>query len=169
MSDLSRQECEDFLYHEAQLLDNREFDQWLDLMTDDITYKVPRRVTLEKDSNLSDFSSDSYHYRETKQTLKSRIDRFDHDASWSENPPSRTRHFVSNVQPEYDDENMDGDTTVRSYLELRISQGDHSATETVTGERHDVLRTQNDEVKLAERTVLLDHTILAVSKLSVFL
>ena len=38
-----KQEIEDFLYHEADLLDQRRFTEWLDLLTDDVVYFMPVR------------------------------------------------------------------------------------------------------------------------------
>ena len=38
-----RLEVEDFLYHEARLLDERRFHEWLDLFTEDVVYWMPTR------------------------------------------------------------------------------------------------------------------------------
>ena len=41
MKEIGRAQVEDFLYHEAALLDAWRLDEWLELLTEDATYRVP--------------------------------------------------------------------------------------------------------------------------------
>jgi len=50
-------ECEAFLYREAELLDSGELHAWFDLLTTDIDYRVPVRVTRERAAAASPFSA----------------------------------------------------------------------------------------------------------------
>lgn len=163
-----QQLCTEFLNREAEILDDRRLNDWLELLTKDIRYEVPVRITREAGAKESEFSDESYHYRENWDTLNGRIDRFEDEYAWSENPPSRTRRFVSNVR--IDDIRSD-ELDVKNNLLLYRNQGDSSSTEIFTGERHDIIRRVNDELKLAKRTVFLDRTILGAkgAGLSIFL
>ena len=89
-----------FLYHEARLLDERRWDEWLDLLTDEATYWVPYQWGQE---SATDHVSLFY---EDKTLLRMRIDRLENDLSPLEWPPSRTNHHITNVQVDSDDGDM---------------------------------------------------------------
>lgn len=161
-----RLECEEFLFREAELLDDQRLHEWLELLTDDIEYRVPRRLMRERGSEQSAFSEDGYLYREDLGTLTTRVNRYDREYAWAENPPSRTRRFVSNVRAH--DESND-EIRVKSNLMLYRSQGDTTEHDLLVGEREDLLRRVGGSLKLARRTVHLDQTILATRNLSFFL
>lgn len=165
LSPMERQyECEEFLKREAELLDAWDLWSWLDLLTDDVEYRVPLRVTKERGSD--EFSDLSNHYSETKESLELRIRRFDSDYAWSENPPSRIRHFLSNVRVA----GVSGpEVTVHSNFLLYRSQGDQVEYDLLCGSREDVLREENDTLKLAERVVHLDQTVLDIEYISTIL
>ena len=86
-----RQDIEYFLMHEARLLDERRFDEWMALFTEDGTYWVPARPGQE---NPDDESSLFY---DDRRLMTTRIARLNHPGMHSQNPPSRTCHLVSNV------------------------------------------------------------------------
>ena len=96
-------EIQDFLIREARLLDDRAFEEWLDLFTDDIVYWMPERTNPWESSDLADTVSKPGElalFEETKETLRTRVARLATGMAWSEVPPSRTRHLVTNVQVE---------------------------------------------------------------------
>lgn len=161
-----RLECEEFLIKEAELLDDQKLHEWFELVTDDIDYRVPRRVTRERGASQSEFSDEAFLYYEDAGTLKTRVKRYDSDYAWAENPPSRTRRFISNVRVH--DQSGD-EITVKSNLLLYRSQGDTTDHDLIVGERRDVLRRVDGSLKLAERVVYLDQTVLATRNLSFFL
>jgi 3-phenylpropionate/cinnamic acid dioxygenase small subunit len=84
-------EIEQFLYHEAWLLEERRFTDWLALMTDDIVYHLPNR---REDGELAD---DAVIARDGMPALRMRIDRLDDPLNPALQPPPRTKYFVSNV------------------------------------------------------------------------
>ncbi len=90
-------EVTDWLNHEAQLLDDGDFQQWLELLTDDVTYQMPVRLTRERGQN-PDFSFGNQSFLDDRATLELRIRRLDTDFPWAEDPPSRTRPFLTNVR-----------------------------------------------------------------------
>lgn len=155
-----------FLVREADLLDERDLRGWLALLTEDIDYRIPIRVTRERASSVSPFSEDSFHMLEDWASLKARVDRFDTEFAWSEDPPSRTRRFVTNVFLESLDD--DAHVRVRSNLLVYRARGD-SAPQLLSGQRRDTLRRVSGEWRLATRLVLLDHTRLPTENLAIFL
>ena len=104
-------EVVDWLNHEAQLLDDGDFHEWLELLTDDVTYRMPVRLTRERGQN-PDHSPANQSFLDDSATLELRIRRLDTDFAWAEDPPSRTRRFVTNVRVE-DGEDA-GELRVRS-------------------------------------------------------
>jgi 3-phenylpropionate/cinnamic acid dioxygenase small subunit len=69
-----RQKIEDFLYHEAELLDERRLREWLELFTDDARYSMPIRYNpLERPEALNQElskSNEAYYFNDTKETLR---------------------------------------------------------------------------------------------------
>jgi len=85
-------DIEQYVFHEARLLDERRFDEWLALWAADGRYWVPRHHG-QRDpfEQISLFWEDGM-LRET------RVRRITNDRNWSQQPPTRTVHVVSNVQ-----------------------------------------------------------------------
>lgn len=161
-----REEIRMFLAYEAELLDDRRLHEWYELLTDDIEYDVPRRVTREVGDDVSPFSEKSFHLQEDAESFEARIDRYDKDYAWAENPPSRTRRMVSNLRIS----DVDGDEIEeRNNLVMLRLRGEEYDPVFISGERHDVLRRVDGELKLAKRRILLDQTVMGTQNLSEFL
>ena len=89
---LTRQEMENFLYHEARLLDEGRLDEWFALFTEDAHYWVPQsKDDLDPTREVSIIYDD--HNR-----LAARMYRHQQTPVHGQIPPSRTRHFVTNVE-----------------------------------------------------------------------
>lgn len=160
-----REEVSTFLYREAERLDNRELKAWLEMLTGDIRYEVPRRVTREVGAETPEFSEKSFHLQEDRDSLEARIDRYDKDYAWAENPPSRTTRLVSNVRIESSESPYD----VKSNFLLVRLRNEESQPTLLSGERHDTLRRVDGTLKLADRRVLLAQTVMPTQNLSEFL
>ena len=156
---------EQFLYFEAELLDDRRIDEWFALLAEDIDYRIPTRTTRERITIAAEFSSDSFHMLENWHSLKTRVDRFRTGYAWSEDPPSRTRRIIGNVRAAASD---GGDVSVKSNFLVFRARYD-AAPQLLAGERHDVLRPAGTSYCIARRLVLLDHTLLPVENLALFL
>lgn len=92
-------EIEQFLYLEAALLDEWRFREWLELVADDISYVLLTNTqALTRDRRRSVQPPLTYIFNEDKFQLERRVARLETGMAWSEEPPSRTRHFVSNVR-----------------------------------------------------------------------
>ena len=120
-------EVTDWLNHEAQLLDDGDFQQWLEL----------------------------------------RIRRLDTDFAWAEDPPSRTRRFVTNVRVEDGEE--EDELRVRSYLLLYRNRGDESAADLLSAERTDVLRNVDGRWLLRSRLIRLDQATVGTKNLALLM
>lgn len=155
-----------FLYAEAELLDDRRFEEWLDLFTDDSIYEVPMRVTRESQVD-SDISERGRIFFDSKQTLGIRVQRLLSEYAWAEQPPSRTRHHVSNVRSFQLD---DGDISVRSNVLIYRNRGENSSYDLYSADRRDVLvRTSPGSFQIRRRWLVVDQSNLTGNSLSVFL
>jgi 3-phenylpropionate/cinnamic acid dioxygenase small subunit len=161
-------EIEQFLYEEAALLDERRFHEWLDLFTEDTHYWMPIRSTRargQEDLELTAEDENSY-FDEDKSMLEQRVAKLDTGWSWAEDPPSRTRHIVSNVRlltgP------ADGEVT--ALCNFVVYRSRLAVDEDLwIGRREDVLRKVGGAWKIARRHIFLDQTVLKSKNLSSFL
>src|SRR3954453_20647098 len=94
-------EIAQFLYSEAELLDERRHDQWLALLANDIRYWMPMRRNVKYDETEREFTretEDINWFDEGKDTLTRRVRQIQTGIHWAEEPQSRISHMVSNVQ-----------------------------------------------------------------------
>ncbi|KHF40156.1 3-phenylpropionate/cinnamic acid dioxygenase subunit beta [Halalkalibacter okhensis] len=154
------------LYQEAYYLDNRKYKEWLELLTDDITYKMPLRETVEG-VNIDNISVDSAFYEETKASLRTRVNRLYTKSAWVENPATRQRHFISNVVIEAGEQQ--DEYKVRSYFLYKRSRGSTTDLEEMFGERNDIVRKVDGEWRVCSRTIIPDQTVITTMNMSMFL
>jgi 3-phenylpropionate/cinnamic acid dioxygenase small subunit len=159
-------EVQQFLIHEAELLDDNRQRDWLGLLTDDVAYEVPVRVTKERAAGKG-FSSSAFHMQEDYGMLETRVARLETEYAWAEDPPSRTRRYVTNFRVEQT-ENPD-ELVVKSNLLIYRNRHDSPTHQLIAGERHDVLRRTEGGWKIARRTVYLDQSTLGTHNLAIFL
>lgn len=166
-------EIERFLYDEAYLLDERRFDEWLALFTDDARYRMPTRRAVAKSTVNARVSVEEElagahelaWFDETKATLAVRVMRLKGGIAWAEDPPSRTRRFVTNVCVDPGD--VAGEHRVRSYFLLHRTR--HQVErEAFAGRRQDLLRRVDGRLRIARREIVLDEAVLCSPNLSVF-
>ena len=154
-----------FLDEEAALLDAADYAGWLSLLCEDIRYVMPVRVTTARGADF-DSLADMGHFDEDMYALRMRVQRLATDHAWTEDPPSRTRHFVTNVRTFRDD----GDALrVESALLLFRSRGDTREASLISAGRTDVLRATADGLRLARREITVDESVLRTQNLAVFL
>lgn len=166
ITDTLLREIEAFLYKEAELLDTGNYRAWLELLTEDVTYQLPQRLTRERVQGPG-VIPEAGHFVETHWTLLKRIERLETEYAWAEDPPSRTRHFVTNIRVEPGE--TPDEVRVRSNMLVYRTRGDDPTHDTLSAERHDVLRRVNGQWRLASRTVLLDHSVVTTRNLAIFL
>lgn len=162
-------EIAEFLYHEAELIDDGRLREWLELMTEDVVYQVPIRVQREQtdDSRVTGVMGNSFHLDENYTSLEMRVDRIETGFAWAEDPPTRLRHVIGNVRVKADGDAPE-EVAVRSNLLLYHARWDRPDYHVLSGERHDVLRRVDSAWKLARRKVVLDNTVIPTLNLSFF-
>jgi 3-phenylpropionate/cinnamic acid dioxygenase small subunit len=172
-------DVEQFLYREARLLDERRFHEWLELFTDDVRYWMAGRSTRYPRSSKAitvlhadrrqeaapEIEDELAILDETKVTLGGRIARLDTGMAWAEDPPSRTRHIVTNIEVE------PGDTASElkvysNFLVYRTRA--ESEQDFYVGARQDILRSVDGAWKIARRKLVLDQNVLLPKNVSVF-
>jgi 3-phenylpropionate/cinnamic acid dioxygenase small subunit len=166
-------DIEDFYYHEADLLDDRRFRDWLDLLCDDISYFMPIRRNVKFGQHAARENTRQGEgiswFDEDKWTLTKRVDQILTGVHYAEEPLSRISHMVSNVQiravrpnPEQPDEI---DVTSRFLVyQNRVEY----ETYTFVGRRNDALRRAGSGWKVARREILLEQNILLAKNLTMF-
>jgi 3-phenylpropionate/cinnamic acid dioxygenase small subunit len=155
-----------FYIHEAWLLDDRKFHDWLDLFTDDVFYFMPRRRNVlrkDLDRELSEVG-DLAIFEDDKTYLKMRVERLDTGMAWAEDPPSRTRHLIGNLIAE---PLPNGEVNAKTAFILYRSH--HETEEDLfAGSREDTLRRVEGQWKIARRVIVLDANVILAKNLSIF-
>ena len=170
---------ERFYSLEARLLDNRQYQQWLALVTEDVQYRVPARVNVQVDNRergteqmisvqreLEDADSMGCPIREENYIhLMLRVERAFKINSWSENPPARTRRIIGNVELM---QRCGEQHTVLSNFHLYYSRPGW-ASFLYSGQRRDVLlAADTDDFRLQQREVILDYSDIDLPTLGLF-
>lgn len=160
-------EIEAFFYAEAELLDERHFEAWLDLLTEDVRYWMPMRRNVrfgDQDRENTREQQDMNWFDEGKATLTQRVHQLLTGVHWAEEPLSRVCHMVSNVQiVQATDHEV---TTKCRFLIYRNRLQDE--TDFFIGKREDVLRRVDGQWKIARRKITLDQNVLLAKNLTVF-
>lgn len=152
---------EEFLIHEAELLDDGRYREWLGLLDDDILYRAPIRTNRKTDGRVD--PEEGFWFDDVRGTLELRVRRLETDVSWAEEPPSRTRRIVSNVRVETRDQIR---VAVRSNLICYRNRGHQRFGDVIAAQRNDELRRNGDGWLLAAREIRFDHATLSTKNLA---
>jgi 3-phenylpropionate/cinnamic acid dioxygenase small subunit len=164
---LVQHEVQEFLYREAELLDERRYEDWLALFTDDARYFMPLRRNVPHDEAEREFTregSDVNWFDEGKDTLGRRVQQILTGVHWAEEPPSRICHMVSNVQVL---RSTPSEIEVKSRF-LVYRNRVETETDFLVGKREDLLRRENGSFKIARRKIVLDQSVLLAKNLTFF-
>lgn len=162
-TDPRHQAASQFLVEEAHLLDTAQFEAWLGLLHPEIRYRMPVRVTTVKAAEEADVQTMD-HFNEDLYSLQKRVERFQTDYAWTEDPQSRVRHHVSNVRTfERGD-----DLVVESAVLLYRSRGDRTPPSVLSAGRRDRL-VSAPNLLLRERVIDIDSAVLRTQNLAIFL
>jgi len=154
------------LYDEAAALDERRFDDWVAMLSPDLVYQAPIRLTRTGPNKDRDVMRTMFHMDEDYGSILMRTGRLQKSA-WAEDPPSRCRRFITNVR--VGECEAAGEYEVVSYLYLERSRGDNPHNEQLTAERRDVWREADGGYVLVRREIIVDQSVLGMSNLAVFL
>ena len=169
---------ERFYFHEARLLDNRQYQQWLGLVSEQISYLMPSRVNVQVDNRArgnedmisveheleGEDSMGCPHREEGYILLMLRAERAYKINSWSENPPARTRRIVGNIELM---EHSSDTLSVLSNFHLYYARPG-SDTIVYSGQRRDTLLSQTDGFRIVRREVVLDYAAIELPTLGLF-
>ncbi|ANX04583.1 aromatic-ring-hydroxylating dioxygenase subunit beta [Immundisolibacter cernigliae] len=154
------------LYREARLLDEERFADWLDLLADDVHYRMPltaRRFRADRSAALA--GGAGYVFDDDKGRLGLRVQRLESGLVWAEDPRNRVRRIVSNV--EIYRAQTDGEATVHSVIEVHRSRMD-AQQRRLTAARTDLWRLEGGGWRLVRRLIGFDHPVVIDSNLNVF-
>ncbi len=141
---IDRHPIENFLYREARFMDEHAYDEWLALWAEDALYWVP--------ANADDIDPQRHVsiVYENKSRLVDRIARLKSGAAYSQDPKSRLRRVVSNIEIE---EGENREVTASSNFNLTALR--RSRMDTFAGRTIHTLRPEGDSFKIAYKKVLL--------------
>ena len=165
-------EIEQFFYAEADLLDGREWDAWLDLFTDDVRYFVPLVANIRHGDEGSEYSreqAEAAWMDEGKETLSQRVRQLKTGIHWAEEPKSRFSHLVTNLRIVGAEPDMTTPSELRTrcrFILYRNRQQDE--VDLLVGKRNDTLRRDGGTWKIARREILLDQNVLLAKNLTGF-
>ena len=166
------QEITDFLYREAELLDERRYEEWLGLLADDIRYWMPMRRNVKFGEGEREFTretSDIAWFDEGKDTLTRRVRQIETGIHWAEEPQSRIAHLVANVQL------LEATPSLAKAQEVLVKcrfliyrNRVETETDLLVGKREDRLRRVGDDWQIARRKIILDQNVLLAKNLTFF-
>jgi 3-phenylpropionate/cinnamic acid dioxygenase small subunit len=161
-------EVTDFLYREADLLDERRYEEWLGLLADDYQYSVPLRMNVGYDDiaerEETRAGEEICWFDEGKATAELRVAQLATGKHWAEEPVSRVSHLVTNIRIE-SPAPPEVDVSCR-FVVYRNRVADES--DFLVGRRRDRLRRTGDTWQVCRRQLLLDQSVLLAKNLSVF-
>lgn len=169
---LVKQEIEDFLYREAELLDERRYEEWLDLFTEDARYWMPMRRNVPANDLQREFTrqgADVNWFDEGKDTLRRRVKQILTGVHWAEQPPSRICHMISNVQVRTIStaSPLPAEVEVTSRFLIYRNRVE-TETDLLVGKREDLLRRVDGHWRIARRKIVLDQSVLLAKNLTFF-
>jgi p-cumate 2,3-dioxygenase beta subunit len=141
-----RSEVEDFLFHEAALLDEWRLDEWLALLADDAKYRVP-----SNDAPTGDPADTLFLIADDIRRIRGRVARLEDPHAHAEFPHSRTRRLVTNVQVREHGGELDVSANFAVY---RMRRGGNESV--YVGRYHYILRRVDGALRIALREAILD-------------
>ncbi len=151
-----RQEFEELLYYEAWLLDHDRLEEWLELFADNVRYWAPVRTNQVRGKEDLQRPQLLAHFDDDKTGLAMRVQRIRTGAAHADEPPSRVRHFVSNVRVLVAEEDRTHVTS--NFIVFKSRRGREETL--FVGCREDHWRRANGKWRIEERLIILDHDVL---------
>lgn len=161
-------EVQQTLFREARLLDEERYDEWVQMLADDIHYYMPgletryRRDPTGQVENLTRMA----YYNDNLADLNKRLARLKTGTAWSEDPATRYVHLITNVEVEHTDD-PDELRVYSNFLAYR--NRNERDQDTLLGTRADLWRRVDGVLKLARRRIALKQNVLLSKNLNVYL
>ena len=144
-----RHEVEDFLFHEAALLDEWRLDEWLALLTEDAKYRVP-----SNDAPSGDPADTLFLIADDIQRIRGRVARLKDPHAHAESPRSRTRRLITNVMVSDTKSVSDTILVEANFIVYRFRRGGQESA--FVGRYRYVLRRVDGKLRIALREAILD-------------
>lgn len=169
----TKREIEEFLYDEANLLDERRFTEWLATLAEDLRYFMPMEYNVKFGEHatreLTRRDEQMSWFNEGKWSLGKRAEQILTGVHWAEEPLSRVCRLVSNVQLTAIEPNGQGETEVEVTSRFLIYQNRCEYEQYFfVGDRFDRVRRTADGWKLARREIRIHQNVLLAKNLSIF-
>lgn len=168
-----KREIEEFLYDEANLLDDRHFKKWVDTLAEDLEYFMPMEYNVKAGEHARrEFTTREKQmswFNEGKWTLTKRAEQILTGVHWAEEPLSRVSRLVSNVQLTAMDTNGQGELEVDVSSRFLTYQNRCEYEQYFfVGDRKDRMRKTPDGWKLCRREIRIHQNVLLAKNLSIF-
>ncbi|MCB1739258.1 MAG: 3-phenylpropionate/cinnamic acid dioxygenase subunit beta [Gammaproteobacteria bacterium] len=169
---LLKDEVSEFLHQEADLLDERRFDEWLALLADDLIYVMPIRLNVSfadhDERSITRAGEETCWFDEGKRTLEKRVAQIRTGVHWAEEPFSRVSHLVSNIRIRAVRPSVPAVQEVDVSCRFLVYRNRvETETDFFVGRREDTLRRNGDSWLIAQRRLLLDQNVLLAKNLTV--
>ena len=163
-----QQDVEQFLYKEARLLDERNLEEWLTLLHDELHYWMPMRRNIKFGDWEMEFTSSETEinwFDEGKDILAGRIRQLNTGIHWPEEPVSRFEHIISNVEVvDVDDDEIRVNSKFFCYQNRLQDEVNH-----FVGRREDVLkRDPETNFKLYRRKIIIAMNVMIPKVVNTF-
>jgi len=168
-----KREIEEFLYDEANILDERRFHEWLATLADDLQYFMPMEFNVKFGEHAKkEFTTREKHmswFNEGKWSLTKRAEQILTGVHWAEEPLSRVCRLVTNVQLSAIETNVADEVEVDVSSRFLIYQNRCEYEQYFfVGDRVDRVRKTADGWKLSKREIRLHQNVLLAKNLTVF-
>jgi len=168
-----KREVEEFLFDEANLLDERRFKEWLDTLAEDLEYFMPLTFNVKFGEHAARENTTREKHmswiNEGKWTLTKRAEQILTGVHWAEEPLSRVCRLVSNVQLTEIVTNAAQEEEVSVSSRFLIYQNRCEREQYFfVGDRRDVIRRTASGWKLAKREIQIHQNVLLAKNLTVF-
>jgi 3-phenylpropionate/cinnamic acid dioxygenase small subunit len=161
-------ELTEFLYAEAELLDEGRYEDWLDLLAEDVSYTMPLRLNVAvgdvAERSTTRPGSEVCWFDEGKDVLRKRVAQLRTGVHWAEEPLSRVSHLVTNVRVV--SVSVDGGEVTVSCRFVVHRNRVADETDFFVGRRRDTLRRTGDSWRICRRELLLDQNVLLAKNLT---
>ncbi|HKY93389.1 MAG TPA: aromatic-ring-hydroxylating dioxygenase subunit beta [Nevskiaceae bacterium] len=163
MTTLTRAAAEDFLYHEAELLDDWKLQEWADLFRSDGLYEVTSPAST--DPVEADARTSLFLISDGMDRIRGRATRLLKKTAHAEYPHSKTRHMVGNVRVSPGE---NGEILVRGNLVVYRTKEDN--TTVFMGETRYRLVQTAEGLRIVQKRVILDlNSLVAQGRLTIIL
>ncbi|MDB5699230.1 MAG: 3-phenylpropionate dioxygenase [Alphaproteobacteria bacterium] len=159
---------EQTLYREARLRDQERYDEWVAMLAEDIHYHMPgieTRYRRDRTDQVTDLTRMAF-YNDGLEDLLKRLARLKTGTAWSEDPPTRYTHLITNIEVETTE--RDGEYRVFSNF-LAYRNRNERDQETLIGSREDIWRASGGGFILSKRLILLKQNVLISKNLNIYL